>query len=100
MDKALIVMFDARMKTFTDRKNYRVFARKLAGEGFTAVQKSVYIKSITSCAALNARILRIKKFTPSSIQVRIIVLPPSVLNSMVNINCDAPECDLPTVICI
>ena len=98
--KVLLVMFDARMKTFTDKRNYRVFQRKLIGEGFSILQKSVYIRSATSSATSASQIARIKKFTPSGIKVRIICLPQHVFECMINVNCDVVDCVLPCVISI
>ena len=100
MERILIAMFDARMKTYTDRRGYRIFLRKLTGEGFTAIQKSVYLKKVANSTAQNVQITHVKKFTPPSIKVRIISLSQTVFEGIVNINCDIIKADLPDIICV
>lgn len=100
MERILIAMFDARMKTFTDRRGYRIFLRKLIGEGFTPIQKSVYLKKVANSTAQNLQITHVKKFTPSNIKVYIISLSQSVFDGIVNINCDIIKTDLPNIICV
>ena len=100
-DRVFVVFFDAKMKTYTDRKNYQTFSRALKGEGFLMLQKSVYMRYVRGNRTLKAEADRIKKITPSTIQVCLFSITAEVFTSMVWLNCPLPEIvDRRDIICI
>ena len=89
-DKIFLVFFDAKMKTYTQRKAYQNFVKKLKGSGYSMLQKSVYYRRyIGTCEA--DHICKIKNFTPPSVQVRILLLSDKKFSTMENVNCELPE---------
>ena len=90
-NKVFLLLFDARMKTSSDRHNYSAFLRKLKGEGFVSLQKSVYMRNFCGSRPLKEETKRIRRFTPESIQVRILELPVKTFAAMGNVNCDLPK---------
>ena len=99
--KVFMAVFDAKMKTYTDKRNYRLFARALRREGFLYVQHSVYARHMEGSRSLAVQAERIRRFTPSSIRVYVFALPVAVFLKTAAVNCELPEivktCD---IICI
>lgn len=60
----LLVFFDLPIETATQRKNYRLFRKRLIKEGFLMLQKSVYAKLVTNDGAAGAAIMRLRKHRP------------------------------------
>lgn len=79
------------MKTRANRKKYRIFLRKLKGEGFLSLQKSVYFRVFYGSRGLAEETARIRNITPDSVQVHLIELPMRTFLAMSNLNCRAPE---------
>lgn len=100
-EKVFLLMFDARMLTAADRRNYRAFLSSLKREGFTMLQKSVYIRMYGGSRGLAAENARVARFTPRSVAVRLLELSVGNFDAMTNLNCDAcPFVPLDEVICI
>ena len=89
--KVFVVLFDAKMKTLTDRRQYLSFIKLLKREGFALLQKSVYIKFCVESLSLKSQSCRIKKFTPANIQAIILSMPVNMLIEGVYLNCKNPE---------
>ena len=79
------------MKTYADRKQYASFVKLLKREGFSLMQKSVYIKFCVSTLSLETQSKRIQQFTPSNIQVVVLSVPEKTFTSGVYFNCQVPR---------
>ena len=90
-DKVFIAFFDAKSKTYTDRKYYQEFIKKLKGEGFLMLQKSVYVRYMSGSRTLVEEAERIKKFTPKTVKLCLLSLSAEIFTSMVWLNCSLPD---------
>ena len=81
-------MFDARVKTYTERKAYTDFLKELKKDGYVSLQKSVYVKYSDSCASFLTESAKIDRVTPKSIQVRLLKLTYAAYLQIVDINCE------------
>lgn len=89
-EKVFAVFFDAKMKTYIDRKQYVSFVKQLKGDGFCMLQKSIYYKFCVDSSSLKSQSERIKRFTPDTIQAIILSIPPQSFNDGVYFNCKKP----------
>ena len=87
-DRVFVLFFDAKMLTIVNRREYQRFLKELKGNGYGILQKSVYIKNALNDARVVNEERRIREFTPSSIEIRLLLLSRNVFDSMININCD------------
>lgn len=62
----VIVFFDLPTDTASDRKEYRLFRKRLLKEGYLMLQESVYAKLVVNDAYANAAINRLRKYRPPS----------------------------------
>lgn len=100
-EKVFLVMFDAKMRSSADRSNYRAFLAALKREGFSQLQKSVYIRMFVGGRSLSSESTRISRFTPCTVSVRILELSVGTFDAMCNINCEPLKfVPLGKVICI
>ncbi|WP_139650640.1 CRISPR-associated endonuclease Cas2 [Raoultibacter phocaeensis] len=60
----LMVLFDLPMETDRQRKEYRLFRKRLIKEGYLMLQKSVYAKLVVNEGAASSAIVRLRKFRP------------------------------------
>lgn len=99
--KVFIVLFDAKMKTSTNKRQYLSFTKLLKRDGFILLQKSVYIKFCVESLSLESQSCRIKKFTPANIRTIILSMPVNMLLEGVYLNCEKPEfIENKSIICI
>lgn len=62
----VMVFFDLPVETAAQRKEYRLFRKRLIKEGYLMVQESVYAKLAVNDANANAAIRQLRKFRPPS----------------------------------
>lgn len=60
----LMVLFDLPVETDRQRKEYRLFRKRLIKEGYLMMQKSVYAKLVVNEGAAGAAIVRLRKYRP------------------------------------
>lgn len=68
----LICMFDLPVETGDEKRNYRIFRKKLIEEGFVMVQYSVYVRTCPSREYATRLENRLKKAIPSKGNVRLL----------------------------
>lgn len=79
----MICMFDLPVVTEKEKRNYREFRRNLLKEGFVMLQYSVYIRTCPSRDYCNHLKKRLKKITPPSGNVRLLVVTEKQYEDMV-----------------
>ena len=89
--KVYILFFDAAMETPEDRKNYRLFLRALQGEGFTRLQRSVYMRYQDSSRPTEVQWRRISSFLPQTVKACMLTVTADVFGSMFTWNCGLPD---------
>lgn len=100
-EKVFIVLFDAKMKTYTDRRQYIDFLKLLKRNGFRLLQKSVYLKFCVDSSSLKTQSNKIKQFTPNNIRVIILEIPLRVFANGSYFNCKSPELlKNKTIVCV
>lgn len=100
-ERFFVLFFDASMTTSVERKNYRDFVKYLKSSGYSAIQKSVYLRYTCKNFSFNDEQKRVVANTPSSIQVRLMCLPIGYFDDMCNVNCNKVDFVLRnTVICV
>ena len=95
-----MALFDAKMKTYVQRKQYQVFLKELKGLGYQMLQKSVYYRIREDAAAAVSEYNRIRKIVPGSVEVRIVVLAQKMFEQMLSINCELIDIEFSKIICI
>lgn len=95
-----MALFDAKMKTYVQRKQYQVFLKELKGLGYQMLQKSVYYRIREDAAAAVSEYNRIRKIVPGSVEVRIVVLAQKMFEQMLSINCERIDIESSKIICI
>lgn len=78
----LMIMFDLPVETAAERKEYRIFRKKLINEGFLMIQFSVYERV---CVTRQAAIFlenRVRKFVPSGGVVQSLMVTEKQYNDM------------------
>lgn len=95
-----MALFDAKMKTYVQRKQYQVFLKELKGLGYQMLQKSVYYRIREDAAAAVSEYNRIRKIVPGSVEVRIVVLAQKMFEQMLSINCERIDIEFSKIICI
>lgn len=78
----LMVMFDLPMETSTQRKEYRVFRKKLLNEGFLMVQYSIYVRVCVNRKAASFLEKRISSFLPREGIIQTLMLTEKQYNDM------------------
>ena len=94
-----MALFDAKMKTYVQRKQYQVFLKELKGLGYQMLQKSVYYRIREDAAAAVSEYNRIRKIVPGSVEVRIVVLAQKMFEQMLSINCERIDIESSKIIC-
>lgn len=90
-EKVFFVLFDAKIKTSAEKKQYCLFVKHLKREGFSLMQKSVYIKYCVDSLSLKVQSGRIKRFTPNNIQVIILSVSKQAFVNGAYYNCRCPQ---------
>ena len=78
----IIVMFDLPTETKDDKKSYREFRKLLIRNGFLMMQNSVYCKLVINRTKVTSVIKKIKKESPKSGLIQILVITEKQFNSM------------------
>lgn len=60
----VMVFFDLPVETAAQRKEYRLFRKRLIKEGYLMLQQSVYAKLVVNEASASAEVLRLRKYRP------------------------------------
>ena len=68
----LMVFFDLPVETSKQRREYRLFRKKLLKEGYLMIQKSVYSKLVINENAARIALGRLKKIRPPEGQVQVL----------------------------
>lgn len=68
----MICMFDLPMDTPEDNRNYRIFRKRLIGEGFVMMQFSIYVRTCPSREYADRLETRIRKFVPPRGNIRLL----------------------------
>ena len=68
----LLIFFDLPVETSKQRREYRLFRKKLLKEGYLMVQKSVYSKLVVNENAAKAAMGRLKKMRPPEGQIQVL----------------------------
>ena len=100
-NKVFLAIFDAKMKTYVNRKDYARFLKKLKGEGFLLLQKSVYIKHSISYETIEGLSAKIKKILPVSVGLILLAIPIEIVKNGEYCNCLKPNLiENKTIICV
>lgn len=91
-EKIYLLMFDASMKTVSEKKKYNKFLKQLKSKGYIMLQKSVYYSFSRSSSLFVAEIKNIRKIIYSEIKVRMLCLPIKYIENMENFNCEKIKC--------
>lgn len=78
----LLVMFDLPVNTSKQRKEYRVFRKRLINEGFAMIQYSVYVRVCVNRKSANFIENRVSSFLPESGIVQSLMLTEKQYNDM------------------
>lgn len=68
----LLVFFDLPVETALQRKEYRLFRKRLIKEGYLMLQQSVYAKLVVNEGSAAAEIVRLRKYRPPAGLVQIL----------------------------
>lgn len=78
----VLLFFDLPVETETDRRNYRVFRKKLIQDGFIMLQNSVYAKMALNPSAAQMVRDRVDKFKPPAGIIQILIVTENQFASM------------------
>ncbi len=78
----LMVMFDLPTETSKQRRQYRIFRKKLIDEGFLMIQYSVYVRVCVNRKAAKYLEKRISTFLPEEGIVQSLMLTEKQYNDM------------------
>ncbi|MCE2503186.1 MAG: CRISPR-associated endonuclease Cas2 [Chlorobi bacterium] len=78
----LMVLFDLPTETKTDRKNYRIFRKKLEKAGFSMFQFSIYLRHCSSRENAETHIKRVKSMLPPNGHVGILRITDKQFGNM------------------
>lgn len=78
----LMVMFDLPVETSEQRRQYRIFRKKLINEGFLMIQYSVYARVCVSCQSAHFLERRISSFLPDGGKVQTLMLTEKQYSDM------------------
>lgn len=78
----MICMFDLPVETGEEKRAYRIFRKNLIKEGFVMIQYSVYVRICPSREYANRIENRIKKFIPTSGNVRLLCVTEKQYDDM------------------
>lgn len=99
--KVLIILFDAKMKTEIEKKQYTIFITALKRAGFSMLQKSVYIKHAIDTMPIKTHFNHVSAFIPKSISAICFSFSETAFLSGSFINCSPPILlKNKTIICI
>lgn len=80
--------FDAKVKTYTQRKAYATFLRNIKALGYKMWQKSVYVRYTDNSLKLNDEKKRLNGIAPPTVSLIILSMPYCQYEDIVNINCE------------
>lgn len=89
-EKVFILFFDAKMITYTQRKQCASFVKEIKRNGFSLLQKSVYIKNCVDNTTQKVQIERIKTITPPNVKVVLLSISVLALQKGGYLNCSIP----------
>lgn len=78
----LMVMFDLPTETSKQRREYRIFRKKLINEGFLMVQYSVYVRVCLNRKSAKFMEKRVSAFLPENGLVQTLMLTEKQYNDM------------------
>ena len=78
----VLLFFDLPVETETDRRNYRIFRKKLIQDGFIMLQNSVYAKMALNPSAAQLVRDRVDKFNPPAGIIQILIVTENQFASM------------------
>ncbi|WP_245994795.1 CRISPR-associated endonuclease Cas2 [Companilactobacillus furfuricola] len=78
----IICLFDLPVETATERRQYRFLRKALLKNGFTMLQYSVYYRSLPNPSAAKKYENAIKKFLPTTGEVRLLSVSEKQFNDM------------------
>jgi len=78
-------MFDLPVETSNQRKAYRGFVKKIKGEGFVILQKSIYTKLLVNSGSLDSEMKFIKKSVPKEGIVSVLSITEKQFQTIENI---------------
>lgn len=78
----VLLFFDLPVETETDRRNYRVFRKKLIQDGFIMLQNSVYAKMALNPSAAQMVRDRVDKLKPPAGIIQILIVTENQFASM------------------
>ena len=88
-EKVFLVTFDAKVKTYVQRREYAAFVKQLKSFGYLMVQQSVYAKYSDRCGAEESEKRKILAITPATVEVRVFVLSYAQFAQSWTLNCNA-----------
>lgn len=89
----LVVFFDLPVDTTKQRKDYRLFHKFLAKDGYLMLQESVYAKLVINDGAAGAALLRLRKNKPPAGLVQVLKVTESQFSTMEYITGDRASYD-------
>lgn len=89
----LVVFFDLPVDTTKQRKDYRLFRKFLAKDGYLMLQESVYAKLVINDGAAGAALLRLRKNKPPVGLVQVLKVTESQFSTMEYITGDHASYD-------
>ena len=78
----IMILFDLPTETKTDRKNYRLFRKKLEKDGFTMFQFSIYLRHCHSRENAETHIKRVKSILPAKGHIGILRITDKQFGNM------------------
>ncbi|MGL4986857.1 MAG: CRISPR-associated endonuclease Cas2 [Treponemataceae bacterium] len=78
----ILLFFDLPAISSLEKRNYRKFRNFLIKEGFIMMQESVYSKLVLNATAANAVTIHIRRNSPPSGIVQILIVTEKQYNSM------------------
>lgn len=78
----LLCLFDMPMTTSEEKREYRDFRKKLLSQGFIMIQYSVYSRACPNREFSKKFIPKLRDFTPSSGNVRLLFVTEKQYNDM------------------
>lgn len=78
----LMIMFDLPVETVKQRRQYRLFRKKIINEGFLMIQYSVYVRVCVTQKSAKYMENRVKTFLPDNGTVQALMLTEKQYNDM------------------
>ncbi|GAA5414384.1 CRISPR-associated endonuclease Cas2 [Ureaplasma ceti] len=78
----IILCFDLSMETNEEKREYDKFRKNIMKNGYTMMQFSVYVKCINSQSKYEQEVNKIKKFLPTTGNVRMFAITEKQYDNM------------------